>query len=306
MRQPLFYLCRMNKRYRAHAALLGTTLIFGMHYSIAKSMMPGVFTPEQLIFLRLLAGAVLFWFFERLFVREKTERRDILKFALCGVLGFSLNQALFYEGLNLTNPVDASIIHLVNPIIVLIFAHLIIREEITTAKTLGILLGATGALVLILYSGTISFRGQYALGNLLVLLNTVFYALYLVLIKPLTAKYHTATILKWVSIFGFLFILPFTFRQALDIRFNTLTPTGWAGLAYIILLNTFVAYLLINFALQQLTPGVIGYYSYLQPVIATLLTVSAGQGTITLPKIVAALLIFAGIWIINRRKAIKG
>lgn len=264
--------------------------------------MPDTFTPAQLIFLRLSGGVLIFWLFQRLFVPEKVDRRDLIQFALCGLLGFSLNQSFFYEGLNLTTPVDASLIHVLNPIFVLVFANLIIREKVTWVKVSGIALGAIGVLILVLYGATMSFSSSHALGNILVLLNMVCYALYLILIKPLVGKYHTTTILKWVSFFGFLFILPFSLKPALQLTFTTISPAAWAGLAYVILLNTFVAYLLINYALKHLSSGVVSYYSYIQPVIATILTLSVGQGTITIPKILAGLLIFTGVYIVNREK----
>lgn len=291
----------MRDTHRAHLALLGTTLIFGLHYTIAKSMMPEVFSPMQLIFLRLLGGVIIFWLFQRLFVPEKVERKDLIKLAICGMFGFALNQTLFYEGLNLTTPVDASLIHVMNPVLVLIFASLIIHEKVTLTKMGGIALGATGTLLLVLYGKQVSFDGANALGNILVLLNMVFYALYLVLIKPLVGKYHTTTILKWVSAFGFIFILPFSIKPALEISFATVTPVAWAGLAYIILLNTFVAYLLINYALKHLMPSVISYYNYIQPLIAGLSSLTLGQERITLPKVLAAGLIFTGVWLVNRR-----
>ncbi len=291
----------MRDIHRAHLALVGTTLIFGLHYTIAKSMMPEVFSPMQLIFLRLLGGVIIFWLFQRLFVPEKVERKDLIKLAICGMFGFALNQTLFYEGLNLTTPVDASLIHVMNPVLVLIFASLIIHEKVTLTKMGGIALGATGTLLLVLYGKQVSFDGANALGNILVLLNMVFYALYLVLIKPLVGKYHTTTILKWVSVFGFIFILPFSIKPALEINFATVTPVAWAGLAYIILLNTFVAYLLINYALKHLMPSVISYYNYIQPLIAGLSSLTLGQERITLPKVLAAGLIFTGVWLVNRR-----
>ncbi len=292
----------MKSNHKAHASLLATTLIFGLHYAIAKGLMPGYFTPRQLIFLRLLGGMVLFWGFQRLFVPEKVNRRDLITLALCGLLGFALNQTLFYEGLNLTNPVDASIIHVLNPILVLVFAGLIIGEKITWLKVAGITLGASGALILVLYGREASFDSHHMLGNILVFLNMVFYALYLVLIKPLTARYHTATILKWVSVFGFLFTLPITIKPALEIDFGAITGPAWWGLAYVILLNTFVAYLLINFALKHLSPGVVSYYNYLQPVIASILSVSIGIAGVTPQTVLAALLIFGGVYLVNRKE----
>jgi drug/metabolite transporter (DMT)-like permease len=263
--------------------------------------MPVILSPMQLIFIRLLGGMIIFWLFQRLFVFEKVERRDLVMLAVCGMFGFALNQALFYEGLNLSTPIDASLIHVLNPILVMVFASLIIGEKITWIKTGGIALGASGVMILILSGRSISFDGSHAIGNVLIFLNIVFYALYLVLIKPLIGKYHTTTILKWVSFFGFLFVLPFSLRPALQINFSTITPGAWLAIAYVVVLNTFVAYLLINFALKHVSAGVVSYYSYTQPVLASVMAVSVGQGSITLPKVFAAALIFTGVWLVNRK-----
>ncbi|MEI7980057.1 MAG: DMT family transporter, partial [Bacteroidota bacterium] len=296
------YFCRMTSTHRAHLALLTTTLIFGFAYNIVKGLMPVMLSPMQLIFIRLLGGMIIFWLFQRLFVFEKVERRDLLMLAICGIFGFALNQALFYEGLNLSTPVDASLIHVLSPILVMVFASLIIGERMTWKKSGGIALGASGVLILIYFGSTVNFGQSHATGNILIFLNMVFYALYLVLIKPLVSRYHTTTILKWVSFFGFLFILPFSLKPALQINFAAITTQGWLAIVYIIVLNTFLAYLLINFALKQVSASIVSYYSYLQPVLASVMAVSIGQGSITLPKIFAALLIFAGVYIVNREK----
>jgi drug/metabolite transporter (DMT)-like permease len=294
------YLCSMTNTRRAHFSLLLSTLIFGLHYSIAKSLMPGFFSPAQLIFLRSLGGVITFWLFQRMFVHEKVEKRDLLKLALCGLLGFALNQTFFYEGLNLTSPVDASLIHVMNPILVLIFAHLLIREKVTWTKATGIATGAIGATILILYGRALDFGADRTIGNILVFLNMVFYALYLIIIKPLTTKYHSSTILKWVSLFGFLFIVPYTIKPAMEINFSAITLQAYLSLAYVIIINTFLAYLLVNFALKHLTASTVSYYNYLQPFIAAVLTISIGQDIITWPKVIAALLIFTGVYIVNK------
>ncbi len=296
----------MSQIRRAHLALFFTTLIFGLHYTIAKALISGPLDPAQLIFIRLLGGVVLFWLLQRLFVPEKVDRKDLLKLALCGLLGFSMNQGLFYSGLHFTNPVDASLIHVLNPILVLIFASLLIAERITWTKAAGIFLGATGALVLILFGKKISFTGSSAIGNLIIFANMVFYALYLVVIKPLAGKYHTTTILKWVSFFGFLFVFPFTIVPAVHIPFSTLGLYTWLGIAFVILLGTFTAYLLINFALQRVSPSVVSYYTYLQPVIATATSVSLGTAGISWIQGLAALLIFSGVFVVNLQKKVQG
>jgi drug/metabolite transporter (DMT)-like permease len=290
----------MSAKLRAHLALLLTTIIFGLHYTVAKDLMPDHFTPMQLIFLRLLFATIIFWIFQRLFVPEKVDKKDLVRLAILGFVGFTANQALFYEGLNLTSPVDASLIHILNPVLVLILASTIIREKITGYKIGGIFLGSAGALILILFGSSGGFNSSPLLGNILVTLNMVFYALYLVLLKPLVAKYHTSTILKWVSLFGFLFIIPFSAKSMMGLQFSEIDTISWLSLGYIILFCTFLAYLLINFALKHVNASAVSYYTYLQPVLATLTSVSVGMGTITLPKIIAAVLIFTGVYFVNR------
>jgi drug/metabolite transporter (DMT)-like permease len=292
----------MTRLLKAHLALLITTLIFGMHYMIAKSLMPVPFQPMQLLFLRSLGAVLLFWIFQRWFIREKVARKDLIMLALCGLLGFAANQALFYEGLNLTTAVDASIIHVLNPVFVLVFASILIHEKVTFVKIIGIMLGAGGALILILYGKMVNMSTNSFAGNILVMLNMVCYAMYLVLIKPMVAKYHTMTILKWVSFFGFIFILPFCIRETTEINLHSISVNAWLGVGYVVVFNTFIAYLLINFALKSLEASMASFYTYLQPVIASVMSVSLGAEIITIPKIIAALLIFGGVFLVSRVK----
>jgi len=292
----------MNRNIKAHLALLLTSIIFGLHYSIGKSLMPVPFHPMQLLFLRSLGAVLLFWIFQHWSIREKVARKDLLMLALCGFLGFAANQALFYEGLNLTTPVDASIIHVLNPVFVLVFASILIHEKVTFVKIIGIALGASGALILILYGSMVNMSTNSFAGDILVMLNMLCYAMYLVLIKPMVAKYHTMTLLKWVSFFGFLYILPFTIKGIAGLHPESVSVNAWLGVAYVVVLNTFIAYLLINFALKTVEASMVSFYTYLQPVIASIMSVSLGTEAITFPKIIAAFLIFGGVFLVSRVK----
>jgi drug/metabolite transporter (DMT)-like permease len=292
----------MNRNLKAHGALLLVTLIFGMHYAIAKNIMPVPLQPMQLLFLRSFGAVILFWIFQRFTVREKVARKDLLMLAVCGFFGFAANQALFYEGLNLTTPVDASIIHVLNPVFVLVFASILIHERVTALKILGIALGASGALMLILYGRSVNMSTNSFAGNILVMLNMLCYAIYIVLMKPLVAKYNSMTLLKWVSLFGFLFIVPFSLKGMMDLRPEAIPLKGWLGVAYVVILNTFLAYILINFALKTVEASMVSYYTYLQPVIASVMSVSLGTEILTFPKIIAALLIFSGVYVVNLKK----
>jgi len=269
---------------------------------IAKSMMPVPFHPMQLWFMRSFGAVVIFWIVQRWFIQEKVARKDLVMLALCGLMGFAANQALFYEGLNLTTAVDASIIHVTNPIFVLIFASILINEKVTFIKIIGIALGASGALILILYGKMVNMATNSFEGNILVMLNMLCYAMYLVLIKPMVAKYHTMTILKWVSFFGFIFMLPFSISGLATLHLQAVSVQAWMGVAYVVVLNTVVAYFLINYALKTVEASMASFYTYLQPVIASVMSVSIGGEAITVPKIVAAALIFGGVFLVNRSK----
>jgi drug/metabolite transporter (DMT)-like permease len=296
----------MSTKLRAHIALIFMTIIFGLHYTVAKNMIHHYLPPLQLVFVRLLGGAILFFLFAQFFPKEKVERKDLLLMAFLGFCGFSANQSLFYEGLLLTSPVDASLIHILNPVVVLLFASILIREKITRNKLGGIFLGASGAVILILYGHSGNPNATPWAGNLLIIANMLFYALYLVLMKPLTARYSATTILKWVCLFGFLTVIPFSAGPMMSISFKIMDLAGWLSLGYIILFCTFFAYILINYGLRYVNASSVSYYTYLQPVLATVSSVSFGMGTITVPKIVAALLIFAGAYVVNKKMVVEG
>lgn len=300
------YFCRvkaLSQNQQAHLALLATAVIWGLNYTISKYLLNSYFSALQLIFLRLLGGMLCFYLFQKLFVHEKVSRKDLLVLALLGILGFGLNQTLFYAGLSYTSPVDASILHVINPILVLIFSSLLIGEKVTFRKTGGIAMGSTGALLLVLYSSGQSFSGSLTLGNIMIVFNMICYSIYLVLIKPMTRKYKTATILKWVSVFGFFFILPVSAKPALQVDYASIPFHAWMAVLYVIVMNTFIVYFLINFALERVMPSTVSYYTYLQPFIAAASSVTLGGAHITWTKIIAALLIFGGVALVSSGKS---
>lgn len=295
----------LSRNRQAHLALLATAFIWGLNYTVSKYLLNLYFSALQLIFLRLLGGMLCFYIFQRLFVHEKVTRKDLAMMALLGILGFGLNQTLFYIGLSYTSPVDASILHVINPILVLILSSLIIGEKVTIRKMGGIAMGSTGALLLVLYSSGKSFSGSLTLGNFMIVANMLCYSLYLVLIKPMTKKYKHATILKWVSVAGFFFILPVSAGPAIQTDYTAVPLSGWLAVFYIIVMNTFIVYFLINFALEHVEASTVSYYTYLQPFIAAASSVTLGTSHITWTKIIAAMLIFSGVALVSSRKKEK-
>ena len=291
----------MNKIAKSHIALVIATIIFGLHYTIAKQAMPVPFRPLQLLFFRMLGSVILFWILQKFYAPEKVERKDMFTLAICGFFGFAANQALFYIGLNLTTPVDASLIHVLNPILVMIFASIVLSEKITRIRLGGVALGASGALILVLYGKIIDLGSTTTEGNIIVMVNMLFYAMYIVMVKPMVEKYHITTVMKWISLYGFIVIIPFAFKPMTQFQLVQLNTSAWLTLFYVIVINTFIAYLLLNFALRHVDAGAVGYYTYIQPILASVTSVSLGTGTITIPKVIAAVLIFGGVYMVNRK-----
>lgn len=292
---------------KAHVALLGANVIYGANYVIAKGIMPDKISPNAVVFIRLACCTFLFWLIKFLFVKEQIKSRDLLRLALCGLLGAAANQLLFFHGINLTSPIDASIIMTITPVIVLIFSLFILKESITKPKILGISIGGIGAILLILYGnkaiGTSSF-----LGNLFVFLNACSYGLYLVVAKTLMKKYHTITVISWVFLFGFIYVFPFGINDVLTTNFEAFTLNTYLVLGYIVLFTTFFAYLFNVYALNYLSPSVNSSYVYLQPAVSfVIVSISAYvflnndyAQDINLIKIVSCLLIILGVYIISR------
>ncbi|MBM3405132.1 MAG: EamA/RhaT family transporter [Bacteroidetes bacterium] len=291
----------MKTLSKAHISQLVVTLIFAFNYSISKGMMPEPFQPLQIIFLRVLAGVIFFRLFHHFTSEEKLDRKDIWLMMLGGLFGFAMNQILFYEGLNLTTPVDAAILHVLNPIIVLLLAGLLIHEKVTWLKVSGIMLGAAGATLLIAYGKKVDMSMDTLAGNLLILGGTTGYAMYLVIIRRIMKKYSAVTVMKWVSLFGFAFVTPVSIHTLGDISWGAISPLMWMSLAYVIIINTFIAYLLLNFSLKHLTAGAVSFYIYIQVFIVAIVAIIMGTETLSLVKVIAAILIFAGVYLVNRK-----
>ena len=287
-----------NKLVVAHLAAIGANIIFGINYVVAKGIMPDYLAPRAVIFLRVTGAMAIFWAISLIMPKQAVAKHDLLKMFIAAIFGVAINQILFFEGLNLTTPINASVIMVGVPILVLFFAHFIIKERITKNKMIGIVLGFSGSVFLIIQAGNASFQGSQ-LGNLLVFTNAASYALFLVLIKPLMAKYHPLTVMKWVFTFGFVLVTPFTLHLVLIADFRIIPTNIWLSIGFVVLFTTVIAYFLNNFSLKVISPTVNSAYIYFQPFLATFVAISFGKDVLTWPEIVAALLIFTGVYFVN-------
>lgn len=290
----------LKNNYVAHLLIIGANLIYGVNYSVSKSIMPHYIHPLGLAVLRVLGALLVFWLIS-LGIKERTvKKKHIALMALCGLFGVALNQMLFLMGLNLTTPIDASIIMTVNPAIVLVLAAIFIGEYITPIKITGLFLGAIGALGLILYSSHGDFGSSTFIGNLLMLGNTTSYALYLVLVKPLMKIYNPIIIMRWVFLFGAFVVVPSGISNLLTTQWSTIPTYGYMGIIYVVLFTTVFAYILNITAMQIVSPTVVSSYIYTQPIIATIVAIFLGQGQLTIITLTFALIIFTGMYLVSK------
>lgn len=295
----------MNNRAKAHLALLLGGLIFGVNYWIAKSIMPEPLLPRQIIFIRVFFAAALFWLLSTAVKREKVEKKHLLLIALSSTLGVAVNQVFFFEGLNLTTPVDAAILHATSPIMVLIFAALIIRERILWIHSLGVLAGAAGAIMLVLSGKEAAVFAGNPIGNAFILINISAYAMYLVLIKPMMSIYHPFTVMRWVFLFGLIAVAPFSLHTLASLDSRIFESQTLYSLAYVVLATTMLAYLLTIYGLKYLRASSAGYYIYIQPLMAGAIGIIWFSEMITITKIVASVLIFTGVYLVNVKRKQK-
>jgi drug/metabolite transporter (DMT)-like permease len=290
---------------RAHLALFIVNALYGANHIIAKGVMPNYLTPNVFILLRVAGASLLFWIIKLFFVKEKVERKDILRLAVCAIFGVAANQLFFFNGLNLSSSINAGIIMTINPILVVILSFFILKEKITWQKSVGIIIGATGAILLTLTAGTGS--GDSLLGDLFLFINAASYAIYLVLVKPLMKKYKPFTVITYIFSFGLLYVLfyPPTLMDLAETNFSQIPIDVVMKILYVIVGVTFFAYLLTVYGLKFLSPSVSSSYIYLQPVLVMIFTFLFGMwglsedytDTITLEKVGYMLVIFVGVFL---------
>lgn len=293
----------MTPRTKAHLAALAVALIYGANYVIAKDVMPDYIEPRGFIFLRVIGATALF-FVLGFFVKsnQRIERKDWFRLLLCGFFGVAANQLFFFEGLNLTTPINASVIMTSNPVLVLLLSAILLKEKLKPIKIVGVLIGGFGAVFLIL-SGN---DGDYtlpavSLGNLLVFFNAASYGVYLVIVKPLLVKYDTLLVIKWVFAAGLLFVFPVGLGQFGAIDLATWTPAITAAVIFVIVFTTFLAYLFNVFALRTLSSSTVSTYIYLQPLFATMLALYLAKDALTIEAAISAALIFVGVYLVGRK-----
>lgn len=255
--------------------------------------------------IRISGGALLYFIFSWILpasmqTRQRIERSDIWSLVLCSTLIISMNQGLFIIGIGMTNPVDSSVMSSLTPILTMIIAAIFLRFPMTWMKVLGVLIGLTGVLLLVLDSGRSEIASNPFLGDMLCLGAQLCAAIYYVAFSRIINKYSPYTLMKWLFYISLFTYVPICLPEMMKVNYASLPAGIWWELTYIITVATFIGYMLIPLAQRQLKPTVVSAYSYLQPVFAAIVAVWMGVGEFGIKKLAATLLIFLGIALVNR------
>jgi drug/metabolite transporter (DMT)-like permease len=291
----------MSKRTWALIAAMMVSIIYGVSFTIAKDVMPTYVKPYGFILVRVIGATLLFWAVSFFGPKEKIQLNDLPRIIAAAFFGVALNMLTFFKGLSYTSPISAAVIMVTTPIIVMILSAIIIKEKIKTRKIIGILIGLFGTGFLILYGKSIGNASNASLGNLLVFINAVSYAFYLIVVKKLMDKYNAFTFVKWIYAFGLLMVLPFGFNEYREIQW-TIIPTHilWE-IAFVVVFTTFLTYLFNLVSMRELKPTTVAVFIYLQPLFATIFAISLGKDELTLVKIISAILIFIGVYLVTQK-----
>ena len=296
----------MSNRAPALMAATAATSIYGINHTLAKGLMPDHIQPFGFIMLRVGGAAIIFWLIG-LFQSDRTiQREDISRLIAASIFGMVINMLLFFKGLSLTTPINSSVIVTLSPLLVFVLSAILIREKITWLKALGVLIGLGGAVSLIIFGKQTTFNApNIPLGNALIIVNALSFGMYLIVVRPLTRKYKTITLMKWLFLTAFVINFPITFNEFSQVEWSSLPFSAIWRMGFVVLGTTCLTYLLNTYALRHLSASTIGVFVYLQPVIAIVYAILSGADQLTLTKILAGIAVFAGVFMVTKNPARK-
>lgn len=289
----------LSNALKGHVALFVAQIIYALNYSIAKDLMPGFIGPLALVFLRVCGAAVLFWLVSLFLDTQKVERKDLLKMMWLAAFGVVINQVFFIYGLSLTHPINSAIIMISNPIIVFVFTLIVLKERITALKFSGLTLAITGAMILLLFRGNLEFGSETITGDFMTLINSISWAIFVVMVKPIMMKYNTVTAMRWIFLFGSFYMIPIGLGDILHTNWQAFTPYAAFATIFVVVATTFLAYFLNVYGLKSLSPSVVSMYIYLQPFLATTFAMFMGKDQLTTTKVFSGILIILGLYLVN-------
>ncbi len=286
--------------------MFGACAGWGLMSPVGKDAMLHGFDGITMVSFRVAGACLLFWIASLFAPKEQVPWRDRLMFIGAALTGLLFNQCCFTIGLSITSPINASIVTTSMPIFAMILAALILREPITGKKALGVLMGCSGALILILSSAAhADARVGDIRGDLLCLFAQFSFALYLSLFNPLIKRYNVFTVNKYMFSWATLMLLPLSSYHVYGVISQPIPLLTWIEVGYVVVCGTFFCYILTMIGQRTLRPTVVSVYNYVQPIVAVAASLIMGISTMKLTHVLAVVLVFSGVWLVVKSKSRK-
>ena len=292
----------MSKRFWALLAATLVSIIYGVTFTIAKDVMPKYVQPFGFITLRVGGSMLLFWLIAPFFSTEKIQKNDFPRIIAAAFFGVALNMLTFFKGLSYTSPIMGAVLMVTTPMIVLVLSAILMKERMKKQKVFGLILGLIGTVFLILYGKSVINASNATLGNILVFINAVSYGFYLIIVKKLMDKYNAFAFVKWIYTFGFLMVLPFGWSEFQAVDFTNIPMDIFWKIGFVVVFSTFLTYLLNLVSMRELKPTTVAVFIYLQPLFATIFAISLGKDDLGWVKIISAVLIFTGVYLVTQKR----
>lgn len=295
----------MSKRTWALIAATLVSIIYGVTFTIAKDVMPHYVAPFGFISMRVGGSVILFWLVSLFGPKETIDKEDYPRIVAAAFFGVAFNMLTFFKGLSYTSPIMGAVLMVTTPMIVLVLSAILMKERMHKSKVFGIVLGLIGTVTLILYGKSMMNAPNATLGNLLVFVNAISYGFYLILVKKLMDKYNAFTFVKWIYTFGFLMVLPFGWSEFNAIHWTDMPIDVVWKIGFVVVFSTFLTYLLNLISMRELKPTTVAVFIYLQPLFATIFAVSLNKDELTWVKLLSAVLIFTGVYLVTQKRISK-
>lgn len=293
-------------KFGGHLAMLATALIFGLNGPLSAILVGsgGELTPGTHMFARFSVATILFWCVSFFLPRTKVERKDLGRLFMASLFGVLLNQGGFAIAMSLTTPIHQSLMASLGPVFTIVLAFFVLREPISLLKAGGVAFGALGVLTLLFVrTGGEGLGGGTFWGDLVALIATLSYCIYLTVYRDLIDKYEPWVLMRWMFLFTLILVVPFTLGDVIRTPWSTLSEKTIGALAFVVFFATFVAYFLLPIGQKRLRPTVVSIYNYFNPVIATTLALLWELEEWNWAKGLAATLVILGVYMVTKSKS---
>ena len=288
-------------------AALGATLIYALNHTIAKDVMPTYIQGFGFIGIRLIGATIAFWLIGLLMPKQHIDNADRSAFLRAAFFGMAINMLAFFKGLEYSTPINSTVIITTTPIMVFLFSVILLKENIRPKRAIGVLIGFLGALSLVLFSQQAPANApNISLGNFLFIANASTYGLYMIYVKPLSEKYNTIHLLKWLFLIGLLMTMPFTLPELLEVDFQQMPHSVWWRIGFVVFGTTVMTYLLMVYAIRHLRATSLSVFTYLQPIIGIVYAALVGADFMTPVKWIAMSLVLLGVFLVTKQEQLKG